>query len=242
MTRRIRLGMLTPSSNTVLEPVTSAMVSGLPEVSVHFSRFTVREISLRENALGQFEHSRLLEAASLLADARVDVIAWNGTSAGWLGFDTDTVLCEAITKATGIPACTSVLALNEVLATYGARRLGLVTPYTADVQRRIIDNYAAIGIDTVAEEHLGETVNFAFGDVDADTLRRLVRRVAGERPHAITTFCTNLRAAPLVEPLERETGIALLDTISVVIWKALQLADASPVRVRGWGRLFRDMG
>ncbi|HBD33795.1 MAG TPA: Asp/Glu/hydantoin racemase, partial [Cupriavidus sp.] len=27
MTRQIRLGMLTPSSNTALEPITSAMVS-----------------------------------------------------------------------------------------------------------------------------------------------------------------------------------------------------------------------
>lgn len=44
MKKRIKLGMLTPSSNTALEPITSAMVSGLPNVSAHFSRFTVTEI------------------------------------------------------------------------------------------------------------------------------------------------------------------------------------------------------
>jgi maleate isomerase len=37
MTKRILLGMLTPSSNTILEPISQAMVAGLPEVSVHFS-------------------------------------------------------------------------------------------------------------------------------------------------------------------------------------------------------------
>ncbi|HBO78304.1 MAG TPA: Asp/Glu/hydantoin racemase, partial [Cupriavidus sp.] len=89
MTRQIRLGMLTPSSNTALEPITSAMVSGLPNVSAHFSRFTVTEISLRDQALGQFDLEKILAAARLLADARVDVIAWNGTSSGWLGFDKD---------------------------------------------------------------------------------------------------------------------------------------------------------
>ena len=52
MSKQIRLGMLTPSSNTALEPITSAMVSGLPNVSAHFSRFTVTEISLRDQALG----------------------------------------------------------------------------------------------------------------------------------------------------------------------------------------------
>lgn len=93
----VRLGMLTPSYNTVLEPVTAVMLRDLPEVSAHFGRFRVTEISLRDQALGQFDPVPVLQAARLLADARVDVIAWNGTSAGWLGFDSDERLCESIT-------------------------------------------------------------------------------------------------------------------------------------------------
>ena len=46
---------VTPSSNTALEPLTSAMVSSLPGVSAHFSRFTVTEISLRDASLRQFD-------------------------------------------------------------------------------------------------------------------------------------------------------------------------------------------
>ena len=104
---RVRLGMLTPSSNTALEPITSAMLSALPHVSAHFARFTVTEIALSEQALGQFDTSHILSAACQLADARVDVIAWNGTSAGWLGFERDVELCRQIAEATGIPATTS---------------------------------------------------------------------------------------------------------------------------------------
>ena len=70
--QRVMLGMLTPSSNTVLEPITQAMVSGLPEVSVHFSRFKVTEIALSSNALAQFDDSEILRAAELLAHARAD--------------------------------------------------------------------------------------------------------------------------------------------------------------------------
>ena len=77
----------------------------------------------------------------MLADARVDVIGWSGTSSGWLGFDADRRLVERITERTGIPATTAVLALNELLALRGVTRLALVTPYTADVQQRIVDNY-----------------------------------------------------------------------------------------------------
>ncbi|MDR3496087.1 MAG: Asp/Glu/hydantoin racemase, partial [Ancalomicrobiaceae bacterium] len=40
----LRIGMLTPSSNTVLEPVTSRILAGLADVSVHFSRFRVTAI------------------------------------------------------------------------------------------------------------------------------------------------------------------------------------------------------
>ena len=62
--------MLTPSSNTVLEPITSAMVAGLEGVSAHFGRFRVTEISLTENALDQFDNAPLIEASRMLADAR----------------------------------------------------------------------------------------------------------------------------------------------------------------------------
>ena len=197
MSKQIRLGMLTPSSNTALEPITSAMVSGLPNVSAHFSRFTVTEISLRDQALGQFDLEKILAAARLLADARVDVIAWNGTSSGWLGFDRDLALCKQITEATGIPATTSVLALNEILEKTGARRFGLATPYLADVQQRIIANYQRSGFDCSAERHLDLHVNYSFAEVQEDTIRAMVRELAKENVQAISTFCTNLHAAHL---------------------------------------------
>ncbi|GMG93104.1 aspartate/glutamate racemase family protein [Cupriavidus metallidurans] len=241
MTRQIRLGMLTPSSNTALEPITSAMVSGLPNVSAHFSRFTVTEISLRDQALGQFDLEKILAAARLLADARVDVIAWNGTSSGWLGFDKDEALCRQITEATGIPATTSVLALNEILEKTGARRFGLATPYLHDVQERIVANYQRSGFDCSTERHLGLHVNYSFAEVDEDTVRKMVRELAAEKPQAITTFCTNLRAAHLVEALEAETGIPVYDTIATVVWKSLRLAGVDTRALQGWGRLFREV-
>lgn len=238
MPRRTLLGMLTPSSNTVLEPVTSAMLAGLPDVSVHFGRFRVTEIALTDRALGQFDLAPILAAARLLADARVQVIAWNGTSAGWLGFDADAALCAAITEATGIPATTSVLALNAILRARGIRRLGLATPYSDAVQARIVAHYAAAGVDCAAERHLGLSDNFAFSEVDDASIARMVREVGQTRPDAIATFCTNLRAAPLVAALEQELGIPVLDTISVVVWQSLAMAGIDPARVAGWGGLF----
>lgn len=238
MTRPIRLGVLTPSSNTALEPLTSALAAAVPGCSAHFSRFRVTEISLSQQALGQFDDSKILAAAELLADAKVDVIAWSGTSAGWLGFDADRRLVERIRERTGIAATTAVLALNELLARRGVTRLALVTPYTADVQQRIIANYRALGIDVVAERHLGICINHDFALVEPEQLRALMREVAAARPQAITTFCTNLRAAQLAEQVETELGIALLDTVSTTVWGQLSAVGVDPAAVRGWGSLF----
>jgi maleate isomerase len=230
--------MLTPSSNTTLEPVTTAMVAGLPEVSAHFGRFKVTEIALTEQALGQFDDREILAAAELLSHAKVGVIGWSGTAASWRGFDTDHTLCRRITEATGIPASTSVLALNEIFERSGVRRFALVTPYLDDVQAKIIANYAAAGYECVAERHLRLRDNFSFAQVDDDRLRALVREVGEARPDAIAILCTNLRGAPLVAELEAETGIPILDSVATVVWKSLQLAGTDARRVRGWGRLF----
>ena len=241
MSKRTLLGILTPSSNTALEPLTSAIVSGVAGVSAHFARFTVTEISLADQALGQFDDTKILEAARLLADARVDSIGWSGTSSGWLGFERDEQLCRRITEATGIPATTSVLALNEALETSGARDFGLVTPYLSEVQTAIVANYRRSGFNIRAERHLGLSVNFAFSEVTEAEIARLVREVALAGPAAITTFCTNLNAAHLVPRLEEETGIRIYDTVSTVIWKQLRMAGIDTRNVRGWGRLFQEV-
>lgn len=238
MASPIRLGVLTPSSNTALEPLTSAIVGQIPGASAHFSRFRVTEISLQPQALGQFDDSKILAAAELLADAKVDVIGWSGTAAGWMGFDADQRLVERIRERTGIKATTAVLALNELLALKGIDTLALVTPYTADVQQKIVDNYRNIGVEVVAEKHLGICVNHDFALVEPDRLRGLMDEVAGARPGAITTFCTNLRAAALAAKVEQDHGIPLLDTVSTTVWGMLRAAGADPSMVQGWGELY----
>src|SRR3569833_4013757 len=180
--KRVLLGMLTPSSNTALEPITQAMIAGLPDVSVHFSRFKVTEIALSDSALAQFDDSEILRAAELLAHAKVNCIGWNGTSSGWLGFERDVRLCERITAATGIPATTSMLALNEILQKAGVTRLGYVTPYRDDVQQKILKNYESLGIGCAGERHLNLQDNFSFAGVEPEQLEEMTLAVAKDKP------------------------------------------------------------
>jgi maleate isomerase len=239
-TRRL-LGMLTPSSNTRLEPITTAMLSGVPEASAHFGRFRVTQIALSDAANSQFVDTEILRAAELLTDARVHAIGWSGTSASWLGFESDENLCRRIAEATGVPACTSVLALNEIFRLAGVKRFGLVTPYTDDVQARIVANYARAGFECAAERHLGWKDNWSFSEVTPEEIALMAREVAAARPDAITVLCTGVQGAPYAEALERELGIPIYDSIATVVWKSLKLAGIDPKRVTGWGRLFREV-
>ncbi len=235
---RTLIGVLTPSSNTVLEPLTSAIVADLPDVSAHFGRFTVTRIAMDEGSQSQFDLENPLAAARLLADARVDAIVWSGTSASWLGFDRDRQLCERITAETGIPSGSAVLAINELFAAVGAETFGLVSPYVDDVQERIVANYANHGIRCVAERHLNETVNYAFAEFDEQTIADQIRAVAKARPDAITVMCTNMRGARIVPQLEQELAIPIFDSTAAAVWTGMRLAGDNPERIQNWGRLF----
>jgi len=233
-----RLGMLTPSSNTILEPVTYEMLRDLPDTSAHFARFKVTEIGLGQASTGQFDDGNILAAAELLGHAKCDVIAWNGTSASWLGFERDEALVARIEQATGIRAATCVLGYRALFRRLGVERVGLVTPYTADVQRRIAANWGAAGFSCTAEQHCGLSENFAFATVDEARIEAMCRTVAAEDCDAVAIVCTNMRGAAVAARLERELALPVLDSVAVTLWACLSAIGADMTPLRPWSRLF----
>jgi maleate isomerase len=233
-----RIGVITPSSNTVLEPVTAQILSALPEVTAHFGRFAVTHISPDTDSQAQFTVENQLTAARLLADARVDVIVWSGTAASWLGFEQDTNLCKAITAETGIPAGSAVLGINEIFERNKVRTFALISPYVESIQNDIEANYAAAGFDCVAERHLNEQDNFSFAMFDEACVQSLMLDCAQSNPDAITVMCTNMRGASLAAKIENQTNALVVDSTAAAVWHALQIAGVDRQQVRGWGRMF----
>ena len=239
---QIRIGMLTPSSNTVLESALTVLAVAMPRLSIHISRFRVTEISLLPKGLDQFAIGPMVAAAELLADAEVDAIAWNGTSASWLGFSRDEELCRRITASTGVPATSASLAFREACQALGLRRIGLVTPYTTEVQERVCATWADAGLPCTAERHLGLSHNFAFAEVSEQTISALVRAVAAEGCDAAAIVCTNLRGTAVAPALECELGIPVLDSIAVTLWSALRRVGADPGVLASKGLIFSQTG
>lgn len=238
--RPMRIGMIVPSSNTCLEPQSYRILGDRTDVTLHFARIGVTRIALDTGSDKQFDGATMTAAAELLKPADVDVVVWNGTSGSWLGVAHDREMVEHITETTGLLATTSALAYFDAFKQFGLSRVGLVSPYTQDVNDAVSDNYATEGIHVVAERHLGLTVNESFARVaPADLLAPSLEVAAGERgvfPDTLIYLCTNLYGAPIVEQVERETGIPVLDSVALTLWKCLTMLGL-PGLSRRWGRL-----
>ncbi len=228
--------MIVPSSNTCLEPMTYRILGGREDVTVHSTRIPVTRIALDSGSDRQFDVDGMRRAAELLATADVDVIAWNGTSGSWLGTGHDREIAAEITGATGVPATTSTLACLAAFGQFGTRTVGLMTPYTEDVNLRVIAGYAAEGISVTCHRALGLSENESFARLAPEELLPGSLELAAERPDALVYLCTNLYGAPLVARVEERTGVAALDSVAVTLWRCLQLAGAPLLEPR-WGRL-----
>ena len=234
----IRLGMITPSSNTSLEPMTSLLLAKTPEITAHYARIRVTEITLGAKGLAQFDPGPMLDAVSLLADMRPHAIVWNGTSGGWRGLEADRQLCATLEDATGIATTTMTLALVDLLRKRGFKRIGFVTPYTGDVQAKILGTFTIEGFACSASPCLGISENFAFATVPGEAMDRMVAEAAAEKPDVILPFCTNLAATPHARGWEDRYGIPVYDSIAMAARAGIELAGGSPTVITSFGTVF----
>jgi maleate isomerase len=232
-----RIGVLTPSSNTVVEPLTMSLTAPLADrLSLHYARFRVTVIADEPQSDEQFALAPIIDAARLLADARVDAILWAGTSGAWLGVEEDRRLVREIRRETRIPATTATLSLLDAFASLGVRRYGLVVPYVEQVSAAIVRNMAAAGFECIARTSEGITDNWAFSAMPAALIAERIHEVARARPDAVAVLCTNLRGAQVAEALETELALPVLDSVVVGLWGVLGLVGLEPPS-RGFGRL-----
>ncbi len=236
-----KIGFVTPSSNTALEPVTAGMTAQISDrVSTHFSRVPVKNVTLDGHDVDQFQTEKMLSAANLLSDGGLDAILWNGTSGSWAGrgFEADVELCDQIARLTGVPASTSSLALLEILKERGIERYALAVPYVDGPTRQIIDTFGKAGFKAVSSAQLGLKENIHIADVPFERLRQLLRDADSPDAECIVVVCTNLPTAVILDEMEAELGKPIFDSTAVTLWKALRMT-AVDVPLHGWGQLLR---
>jgi maleate isomerase len=233
----VRLGVITPSSNTALEPAVAALMDG--HGSAHFTRVAVTRIGVDRASDDQFDAAAMEDAARLLADARVDVVAWAGTSGSWLGIGREITLLDRLAGITGAPATTTTLAMLAACRAYGVRRLGLVSPYTADVSARIAEELGHNAIEVVSQQCCGLTTNFDFAAVGPGVVESMITAAATDGADAVAVMCTNMNGVAAAAHAEAALGIPVIDSIAATVWQSTMLAGGDPV-FTGFGDLLAN--
>ncbi len=173
----------------------------------------------------------------ILPGLPLDVVAFGCTSASMtLGED---VVFKEIKRARPEVACTTpVTAALAGFAALGARRIGVLTPYSAEVNRTVRVYLEGRGVEVAAFGTFDkvddrEAARISPGSIEAG----IVALAHGSRLDAVFVSCTSLRLCERVAAIEQRAGIPVTSSDHALAWHCLRLAGVQDV-VPGLGRLF----
>lgn len=218
-----RLGVIVPSTNTVVE---SDYARETPEdVTVHVSRMYLEETTADDERRMVTEY--LPDAARDLATCRPDAVVFACTSAGAvLGEAGERNLVADLSSRFGAPVVSTNDAVARALTHRGIARAAVVTPYVPDLTERIV---AGLGRhDVTAPQAYGmEIVDpFAIADVTpASIVEFVTRHVRLDGIDGLFVSCTNLRAMEAREALAEWSGLPVVTSNQAALEQAMTELD-----------------
>lgn len=223
--RRARLGVIVPSTNTTVEPEFAAHVPH--DVAVFATRVYVAEVSCEADKAASLlaMHGQLDRAVTELASLHVDAIAYACTSGSFLnGRDSDQVMCEELTRSTGIPIVTTSSALVTALRALSANTVAVATPYVAPVADGATAYLSQAGFDVVARNDLHLLSNLDKGRLEPTASYVAATGMDTSAADAVVISCTNWRTLDSLVAIESATGRPAISSNLVTLWALLRLA------------------
>ena len=237
MTQAIRLGVIVPSVNIVVEEWYPRVVPD--EVSVHFARMLIADGSSSEKivAMDRKDGERAIRQ---IASCRPHVIAYGCTASSIVqGHAFDERLRSEIRHIAGVPATTATDSIFAACRALGLRRVTAISPYTEAVDAAEHRFFAEGGIETVAGAHLDIAEGFRLAEPEPDAILDLALRAWDPQSDGLIAACLNFRSHPIIDAIEARIGKPVVTSTQAVLWHLLRLAGvASPIH--GFGRLLRE--
>lgn len=238
---RRKFGVIAPSTNTIVEPDFYRMT--VPGVTAHFSRIHIRD----QNMAGDAGMERLLEqirqeigaACERVMTCEPDSMVM-GMSAEtfWGGVEGNRQFVKQINDLTGLSVATGAEACERALQLFGARRIGVVTPYQPVGDRNVVRFFEEIGFEVAAITGLRCPTAVSIAHVTEDTLRNALIEVSAD-VDAIVQCGTNLSMVGLADEAERWLGKPVIAINAATWWMALR-DNGIEDKVYGAGSLLRD--
>lgn len=214
-TQPLRIGLIVPSSNTVMEPDfhREFQRGGIVSTTRIFLEDVTREAEVR------MLEEDLPQAVDRTRTSAPDVVVFGCTSAGSLGtLAHDDQIGAMIEKKTGARAVTVLRALVARLRALQPQRVALLTPYIEDLTSSVARSLAEAGFPPVKTCGMDIKSNLDIGRV---TPREIVRFVeaqsAGIAPDCVVLSCTNWRAIEAIGPLREKLGVPVLTSNQAAI-------------------------
>ncbi len=226
--------MIVPSGNILAEGQLRAMLPA--DVGMHVTRLKLTGSS--ETDLDAMLHD-LPSAARLLADARVDLIAFNCTAVSTRSPQADSEITAIIGEATGTPAVTTAEALMAALSTMAAKSIALITPYIDTVVKAEAAFFRHHGIEVLTAVGAGINSNWDMAQAAPERWRDLLLAHRNPDVDAYVLSCTAIQTSKLIAGLEGELGRPVLTSNQAIAWHAARTAG-SKAQVAGYGRLLAE--
>ena len=228
-----RIGMLYPSSGISEQEVERMLPE---EISLHVTRIPMSEPTY--DALSHMADS-VEEASTLLADAHVDIIAFNctmGSLIGGKGYDHKII--ERITKTTGLPATTTTTAALDGLRSLGVKECILVSPYAEVLHKKEKAFLQSEGFQIINDRWLAMSNCFQQYDTEPLYWHKTVKAMQEPQSDGYFISCGGIRVVEIIQKLETELKKPVITSNQALIWHCLQIIGFHEP-IEGFGRLLK---
>lgn len=211
----MRIGLIVPSSNTVMEPDFHRHLGNAATVST--ARILLEDVT-REAEIRMLEED-LPRAAELIRTTSPDVVVFGCTSAGALGtLAHDEGIRRRIANVTGAKTVTVIQAVLAELESIRPRKLAVFTPYVEDLTASVARSLAEGGYPAIKTAGMGIQRNLDIGRVTPDSIIRFVEdQLRGVAPDCVFLSCTNWQAIETIELLSTQLGIPVVSSNAATI-------------------------
>jgi len=214
--RRRRIGLLIPSSNSVME---NDLHMALPRdrYTVHTARMYMVDATRDAEIRMIEEHAP--KAAADVGTANIDLLVFGCTSAGSLfGLEYDAKICRELGALARCPTLGAISAVNETLDAHGFRKLAVITPYIDDLTQVVARAAETTTRRVVAAHGMGISDNVKLADpTPADIVTFARDRLDGIDFDGLFVSCTNFRALEALPELERALNVPVVTSSQAVI-------------------------
>lgn len=229
------LGLIALQTDETIEHDMRRIFAG-PHIGLHVSRIPSAPNVTRET-LARME-ADLPQAAGLFPPAARYAVVGYGCTSGTMQIGPQRV-CDLVrgacrTAGVATPLTGAIAALHHLRA----RRIGLVTPYLAEVVAPLAAAFEAAGLSVSGSISFGcETEEIVARIAPASIVQAARAVMRDSAPDAVFLSCTNLQTLEIIAPLERELGVPVVSSNLALAW---EMAQALPDRIEiaAPGRLF----